>query len=481
MERGLDPLTTFLVVADASRTTKTICLAVTPALKSFGISGRARLFEVIQRVGEVNAERRRKIPGHRLSARVTDISDYTGDPASELDFITAPPRMALYIRRSTEIYRIYLKYFAPEDIHVYSVDEVFIDATNYLDLYGLSPHDLVRRVIQDVLETTGITATAGIGTNLYLCKVAMDIVAKKAPADQDGVRIAELDEMSYRQTLWDHRPLTDFWRVGPGYSRKLEAYGMYTMGDIARCSLGDRKDYRNEDLLYRLFGIGAETLIDHAWGWEPCTMEEIKSYRPEAKSLGSGQVLTRPYRAEEARIVASEMLDVLSLDLLSKRLVTEQITLTVGYDRASLMNTNGASSYQGEIRTDHYGRKVPKHAHGTTHLRKPTALPSCIVQEGLRLFDRIVDPDLLVRRISVTAEQVLPESAAWNRDEQLDLFTDYARKQREEDAEKKEADMQRTILAIKRKYGKNAILRGTNFMQGATMRERNQQIGGHKA
>ena len=468
-------------MADASRTNKTICLAVTPALKSFGIPGRARLFEVVERVGEVNAERRRTLPGHRFSAKATDLSDYTDDPSRELDFIIAPPRMALYIRRSAEIYRIYLKYFAPEDIHVYSVDEVFIDATNYLDLYGLSPHDLVRTVIQDVLNTTGITATAGIGTNLYLCKVAMDIVAKKAPADQDGVRIAELDELSYRQTLWDHRPLTDFWRIGPGYSRKLEAYGMYTMGDIARCSLGDRNDYRNEDLLYRLFGIGAETLIDHAWGWEPCTMEEIKAYRPETKSLSSGQVLTRPYRAEEARVAAREMLDVLSLDLLTRHLSTDQITLTIGYDHESLRNAGTAASYRGEVRTDHYGRKVPRHAHGTTHLKKHTALPSFIVRDGLDLFDRIVDPNLLIRRINVTAERVLPEADDAGRDEQLDLFTDYARKQQEEAAEKKEADMQRTILAIKRKYGKNAILRGTNFMQGATMRERNQQIGGHKA
>ena len=361
-ERGLDPLDTNLVVADESRTDKTICLAVTPSLKSYGISGRGRLFEVKQRVKEANAGRQHDAPGHKLDGSSCFHSELLKNPNLAIDFVIAPPRMAYYMEYSTRIYNVYLKYVAPEDIVVYSIDEVFMDVTDYLSTYKLSPHDLAMKIILDVLETTGITATAGIGTNLFLCKVAMDIVAKHIPADKNGVRIAELDEMKFRQELWSHQPLTDFWRVGHGYAKKLEQNGMFTMGDVARCSVHD------EDKLYKLFGKNAELLIDHAWGWEPTTIEAIKAYRPSTNSLGSGQVLHQPYTAEKAKLVLREMADLLVLDLVDKGLVTDQIVVTVGYDIENLADPERSKKYHGAIVKDHYGRQIPKHAHGTANL-----------------------------------------------------------------------------------------------------------------
>ncbi len=482
VERGLDPLKTNLVVADLSRTEKTICLAVTPSLKAWGISGRARLFEVVQRVKEVNAQRLRSAPGRQFSGSSSDDTVLRANPSLALDYIVAPPRMAHYMNWSTRIYNVYLKYIAPEDIHVYSIDEVFMDVTNYLDTYKLSPRELAMKMILDVLETTGITATAGIGSNLYLCKIAMDIVAKHIHPDVNGVRIAKLDERSYRRLLWTHRPLTDFWRVGPGYAKKLEANGLYTMGDVARCSLGGANDFYNEDLLYKLFGVNAELLIDHAWGWEPCTIAEIKAYKPEAKSIGGGQVLQTPYGYEKTRLVVREMADQLSLDLVDKGLVTKQIVLTVGYD---IENLKG-QGYKGEVTTDRYGRAIPKHAHGTENLEDYTASTKRIVSAALALFDRIIDRKLLVRRLYLTAANVLEEGAVPLKEaEQLDLFTDYTA-QEEQQAQKdaalaKERKMQETLLAIKKKYGKNAILKGMNLEDGATAKARNSQIGGHKA
>ena len=399
MERNLDPLTTNLVVADAARTEKTICLAVSPSLKAYGISGRARLFEVVQRVAEVNARRKRNAPGRRLTGSSWHDPEVKSHPELALDYLVAPPRMAHYIEWSTRIYNVYLKYAAPEDICVYSIDEVLIDVTNYLPAYKLTPRELARKIVLDVLETTGITATAGIGTNLYLAKVAMDIWAKHTQPDQNGVRIAELDEMSYRRLLWDHRPLTDFWRVGPGYTKKLEAQGLFTMGDIARCSIGTPADYYNEDLLYRMFGVNAELLIDHAWGYEPVTMADVKAYKPEAKSVGSGQVLTCPYEFDKARTVAWEMADQLALDLVGQRLVTDQLTLTVGYDIENLRDSERRKQYHGEVTTDRYGRQIPKHAHGTVNLEEYTASSKRITGAVLELFDRVVDKSLLIRRM----------------------------------------------------------------------------------
>lgn len=481
-ERGLDPLDTNLVVADESRTDKTICLAVTPSLKSYGISGRGRLFEVKQRVREANDERRRNAPRRRLEGTSYCFSALQANPELAIDFITAPPRMAHYIEYSTRIYEIYMKYIAPEDMIVYSIDEVFLDVTDYLNTYNLSPHDLAMKIILDVLKTTGITATAGIGTNLYLCKVAMDIVAKHIPADQNGVRIAELDEMGYRRMLWAHRPLTDFWRVGRGYARKLEENGMYTMGDIARCS------HEDEDLLYTLFGKNAELLIDHAWGWEPCTIEAIKAYKPSTNSLGSGQVLHCPYEAEKAKLVLREMADMLTLELVDKRLVTNQLVITVGYDAENLSEPTRRKQYHGAVVKDHYGRQIPKHAHGTANLDNYTASAKKILCAVSDLFDRIVDKNLLVRRLSVTANHVVEETAAPKKtdgDEQLDFFTDYAAReaehQREDEELAKEKKMQETMLTIKKRFGKNAILKGMSLEEGATGKERNTQIGGHKA
>ena len=485
MERGLNPMTTNLVVADLSRTEKTICLAVTPSLKAYGISGRARLFEVVQRVKQVNEERRRKAPGRKLANCSWDDTQVRGNPAMGLDYIVAPPRMALYMEYSAKIYQVYLKYVAPEDIHVYSIDEVLMDVTGYLNTYSLTAKELASRMILDIQRTVGITAAGGVGTNLYLAKVAMDIGAKHAQPDEHGVRIAELDEMSYRRTLWSHRPLTDFWRVGPGYAKKLEAHGMYTMGDVARCSLGKPGALRNEDLLYKLFGVNAELLIDHAWGWEPCTIAAIKAYKPESNSIGSGQVLQCAYPFEKARIVLREMADQLALDLVEKNLVTKQLVLTVGYDRESLERPE--IDYTGEVATDRYGRSVPKHAHGTENLERYTSSSKRLVDAATALYERVVNPKLLVRRMYLTATHVLdaqdaPGPAAL---EQLDLFTDYQAVEQaraQEDAElEREHQRQKAVLEIKRKFGKNAILKGISFTEGATARERNGQIGGHKA
>lgn len=487
IERGLDPMTTNLVVADASRTEKTICLAVSPALKSCGIPGRPRLFEVVQKVKQANYERLQKAPGRQFSGESFDARELTKNPALKLAYIAAPPRMAYYMEYSTRIYNIYLKYIAPEDIHVYSIDEVFIDLTEYLSAAGLTPHEFAMQMIRDVYQTTGITATAGIGTNLYLAKIAMDIVAKHISANKDGVRIAELDEMSYRRQLWDHQPLTDFWRVGRGYAKKLEEVGIYTMGDIARCSIGSAGEFYNEDLLYKLFGINAELLIDHAWGWEPCTIAEIKKYKPSSNSIGSGQVLHCPYDFEKARLVVREMTDLLVLDLVDKGMVTDQIVLTVGYDIENLTDPNRSKAYSGPVTTDNYGRRIPKHAHGTANIGRQTSSTKLIVKAVMDLYDRIVNPALLVRRLNISANHVVPEDSVIKTDtvEQLDLFTDYEaleRQKEEENAElEREKKMQQAVLAIKKKFGKNAILKGMNLQEGATAKDRNQQIGGHKA
>ena len=486
-DRGLDPLTTNLVVADKSRTSKTICLAVSPSLKAYGIGGRARLFEVEQTVAKVNALRRKHAPQSRLTGRSSDDGIVRKDPSVALDYIVAPPKMAHYMEYSTRIYNIYLQYFAPEDMHVYSIDEVMIDVTSYLDTYGMSPRQLAGTVVHKINDETGITATAGIGTNLYLCKIAMDIVAKHVKPDEDGVRIGELDEITYRKLLWAHRPLTDFWRVGPGYAKKLETYGLYTMGDIARCSLGKPGEYYNEDLLYKLFGINAELLIDHAWGWEPCRMADVKAYKPETNSICSGQVLQCPYTSDKARLVVQEMADMMALDLVDKGMVTDQLVLTVGYDIDNLTDPKIRKSYKGPVTTDRYGRKVPKHAHGTQNLKMPTSSSLQLMAAAEELYDRIINNHLLVRRITLTANRVVVENSVKKQDtfEQMDLFTDYAKREAEEKKEQqeleKEKKLQRAMLDIKKKYGKNAVLKGMNLQEGATARNRNGQIGGHRA
>lgn len=484
VERGLNPLTTNLVVADPSRTEKTICLAVSPSLKSYGIPGRARLFEVVQRIKQVNAQRLQQLPRHQFAGETYDAVTLTRRPDYKVSYIIAPPRMAYYMECSTRVYQVYLKYVAPEDIHIYSIDEVFIDITHYLTSSGMTAHAFARMIISDVLKTTKITATAGIGTNLYLAKIAMDIVAKHIPADKDGVRIAELDEISYRKQLWDHQPITDFWRVGRGYAKKLAQYNIFTMGDIARCSVGKPNELRNEQLLYKLFGINAELLIDHAWGWEPCTIAEIKAYKPASNSIGSGQVLHCAYTVDKARLVVHEMADTLALDLVDKGLVTNQMVLTVGYDIESLKNN---PNYHGQITTDMYGRKIPKHAHGTVNMEKTTASAKYITDAVLALYDRIVDKSLLVRRMNLVANHVVREDTISHAKqvEQLDLFTDYTaleekRKEEEKDLAK-EKKMQQTVLEIKKKFGKNAILKGMSLVEGATAKDRNEQIGGHKA
>ncbi len=479
--RGLDPLTTNLVVADTSRTEKTICLAVTPSLKAYGIGGRARLFEVIQRLREVNYERSMKAPNKRLTGKSTSDVELKQRPDLAVDYIAAPPRMAHYIEVSSKIYSIYLKYIAPEDIHVYSIDEVIMDVTAYLGSYKMTAHELTIKMIRDVLKQTGITATAGIGTNMYLCKVAMDIMAKKAMPDKDGVRIAELDEMSYRRELWDFKPLTKFWRVGHGIAQKLAAYGVDTMGKLARLSI------KNENLLYWLFGVNAELLIDHAWGWEPCTMDLVKEYRPETNSFSTGQVLHNPYDWKKARVVVQEMADQAALKLVGRRLVTDQVVLTIGYDRESLTNPEIRERYHGEVTIDHYGRQVPKHAHGTGHLGYPTSSSRMIIEVVMSLYDSIINKDLLVRRLNLTVNHVVPESSVIKdtAPEQLDLFTDYEaqekHKKEEHEALEKERRIQEARLAIKKRFGKNALLKGLNFEEGATAKERNEQIGGHKA
>lgn len=486
-ERRRDPLTTNLVVADPSRTEKTICLAVSPSLKKYELSGRARLFEVIQKVNAANNIRKLKAPNHVFSGSSDDSTELQKNPSLKIDYIIAPPRMARYMEYSTKIYNIYLKYIAPEDIHIYSIDEVFIDVTHYLLTYNMTARTLAMTMIQDILDTTGITATAGIGTNMYLCKIAMDIVAKHIEPDKNGVRIAELDEMSYRRLLWNHRPITDFWRVGRGYSKKLEKIGLYTMGDIARCSIGKPTDYYNEELLYKLFGINAELLIDHAWGYEPCTMEDVKAYKPETNSISSGQVLHCPYEFDKARLVVKEMIDLMALDLVDKGLVTNQIVLTIGYDIENMTDKNRSQSYKGTVTTNYYGKKVPKPAHGTTNLPKQTSSTTLITNAVMELYDKIVNKKLLIRRINIVANKLVDEHSVKNANkyEQLDLFTDYEilKKQREkENAEsEREKRMQNTILDIKKKFGKNAILKGMNLQEGATAKDRNNQIGGHKA
>ena len=484
IERGLDPLTTNLVVADNSRTEKTICLAVTPSLKSYGVSGRPRLFEVVQRVREINATRLYNLRKREFSGSSYNKKELDDDLNLKLDYIVAPPRMSFYMEYSTRIYNVYLKYIAPEDIHVYSIDEVFIDVTSYLNTYGLSAKELVQKIILDVLHETGITATAGIGTNLYLAKIAMDVVAKHIPADEHGVRIAELDEISYREKLWEHKPLTDFWRIGRGYTKKLESVGLYTMGDIARCSLGKDEDYYNEDLLRRMFGKNTELLIDHAWGWEPVTIADIKAYKPESNSIGSGQVLHCGTDYDKTKIIVREMTEMLVLDLVSKNLVTDQIVLTVGYDRENLMDPVRMRNYKGEYSIDQYGRKIPKHAHGTINLDSYTSSTNVIVRAVLELFNRIVDENLLVRRINMSANHVINEKEAKkDRYEQLNLFDMIAEKENAVDQEqlKKEKDIQKAILDIKKKFGKNAILKGMSLQEGSTAIDRNNQIGGHKA
>ena len=488
VERKLDPLDTNLVVADLSRTDKTICLAVTPSLKSYGISGRARLFEVVRRVEDINLQRKMHAPGGILRGSSCSYRELQANPSFALDYMVAPPQMSLYISRSSEIFGIYLKYVSAEDIHVYSIDEVFIDVTPYLRTYRCSARELAMTMIKDVLEHTGITATAGIGTNLYLCKVAMDIVAKHIPADKDGVRIAELNELSYRQLLWSHRPLREFWRVGRGYSRKLEAHGLFTMGDIARCSLGKRDEFHNEELLYRLFGVNAELLIDHAWGWEPCTIADIKAYKPSSKSLSSGQVLSQPYPFDKAKLIVREMTELLVLRLVSKRLVTDQIILTVCYDRKNLSDPETSSKYSGNVAKDFYGRTVPKPAHGSANLDRRTSSTRLIVDKMMELFDRIVLPDLCVRRIYVVANRLTSKDTSSKEKftyRQLDIFmdtppNDELRLQDEHNLVREER-LQTAILAIQKKYGKNAILKGMNYQEGATTLERNRQIGGHKA
>ena len=483
VERGLDPMTTHLVVADRSRTEKTICLAVSPSLKAYGLPGRARLFEVVQKVEEINALRRAKAPGRTFTGASADEPELRARPDLALGYVTAPPQMAHYMDVSTKIYQIYLRHIAPEDIHVYSIDEVFIDATGYLAASGLTARELAMKLILEVLNETGITATAGIGTNLYLCKVAMDIGAKHIQPDENGVRIAELDEMSFRRTLWAHRPLTDFWRVGRGYAKKLETHGLYTMGDIARCSVGKSTEFYNEELLYRLFGVNAQLLIDHAWGWESCTMADIKAYRPASNSLGSGQVLQYPYESEKAKLVLREMADQLALDLLEKRCVTDQLVLTVGYDIDNLTQPELRAQYHGPVSIDRYGRRVPKSAHGTAHLPRPSSSARQLIAAALELYERQVDERLLVRRLYLTACHVIPEAEAakeaqWG---QLDLFSDQNAAQSEQEALERERRIQETLLTIKKKFGKNAVLKGLDLEEGATARMRNDQIGGHKA
>ena len=487
-ERGYDPLDVNLVVADESRTDKTICLAASPALKACGVPGRARLFEAKQRVAEVNRERRKRAPGGKFSGKSVFASELAADPSLELDFVIATPRMRHYMEYSRSIVEIYLRCVSPDDLLVYSVDEVFIDATPYLDGGRRTAREFAMQLIHDVLRETRITATAGIGTNLYLAKIAMDIVAKHIPADRDGVRIAELDERSYREKLWCHRPLTDFWRVGRGIARKLENNGLYTMGDVARCSVGPADSFYNEDLLYRLFGVNAELLIDHAWGWEPTEIADCKAYVPESHSLSQGQVLSRPYRFDEGRIVVQEMADQLSMELLRKGLLTDQVVLSVGYDVENLTDAKRAARYRGPIVADWYGRQVPKGVHGSQNLDRQTASTRRIVGAVRDIYDRITDRDLLVRRFTIAVTHLVTEADAARAPEtpeQLDLFTDYAALERERQAEEaelaRERSMQKALLDIKDKYGKNAIVRGLNMEEGATAMERNRQVGGHRA
>lgn len=476
-ERGLDPLTTNLVVADSSRTEKTVCLAVSPSLKSYGIAGRARLFEVIQKVKEINFTRKLKAPRQTFTGPSYDNTALQKNNDLELSYIVAPPRMSYYMKYSANIYNIYLKWFSPEDIYVYSIDEVFIEVTHYLKIYNMKVRDLVTEVLKDIYQNTGITATAGIGTNLYLSKIAMDIVAKHVKANENGVRIAALDEMTYRKMLWNHRPLTDFWRVGRGYLKKLESHGIYTMGDIARTSIN------NEELLYKLFGINAELLIDHAWGYEPCTLDLVKSYKPASNSICSGQVLHCPYNYEDTKLIVKEMAELLSLDLVDKNLVTNQLVLTIGYDIENLSNPSISNLYNGEITTDAYGRKVPKHAHGTINLSHQTSSTKIIMEATLELYQRIINKNLLVRRLNITANNLVSSSDLnlIKTYEQIDLFTDYHQKEENLKKEQTEKELQKAFISIKKKYGKNAIIKGMNLQESGTTIQRNNQIGGHQS
>ena len=479
VERGLNPLTTNLVVADADRSRKTICLAVSPSLKSYGLPGRPRLFEVVQKVNEANLLRKKQARLRDFKGKAVDDLVLQANADYAIDYLVATPRMALYLEYSTEIYGIYLNYAAPEDIHVYSIDEVFLDVTAYLG--GQSPRELVMTILQDVLKTTGITATAGIGTNLYLAKIAMDIVAKRNPPDRDGVRVAELDEMSYRRLLWNHRPITDFWRVGKGYAARLEKAGLFTMGDIARCSLGKAHEDHNENLLYKLFGVNAELLIDHAWGWEPCTIADIKAYKPGSKSLGSGQVLPRPYSVDQARLVVHEMTDLLVLDLADKGLLTDQMVLTLHYDCKNMQDPKLREKYAGAAARDNYGREIPKHSRGTANLEQPTALTSLIVDAVLKLYDRLVRPGLLIRKINVTAKRVIEREDFKKAPKQLSLFSISEKGEAAARFPQKEKQVQKAILTIQKKFGKNSILKGMNLLEEATARDKNERIGGHKA
>lgn len=487
VERGLDPLATHLVVADASRTDKTVCLAVTPSLKSYGISGRARLYQVEQRVQEVNAQRRSLAPGRQLEGSSHFPKELAENPKLALSYLVAQPRMAYYIQYSSRIYQIYLEYIAPEDIHVYSIDEVFLDVTAYLKTYHMTARELAMTLVREVYQRTGITATAGIGTNLYLCKVAMDIVAKHMEPDENGVRLAELDEESYRRLLWGHRPLTDFWRVGKGYAQKLEKVGLYTMGDIARCSMGRDDSYYNENLLYKLFGVNAELLIDHAWGWEPCTIADIKAYRPQSNSLSSGQVLSEPYPVDKARLIVQEMADQMALGLVDKGLVCDQLTLHLGYDVSNLTDPQRRAQYKGEVKPDFYGRPVPKPSHGSVNLSQPTSSGRLLTQAATELFDRIVQEELLLRRVTLGAMHVQREEALEGENyQQLSLFgEDLAlqaqRQQEEQEALEREKRQQQAILQLNHRFGKNTVLKGMNLKEGATTISRNRQIGGHKA
>lgn len=523
VELGFDPLRTHLVVADESRTDKTICLAVSPSLKAYGLPGRARLFEVREKLRQINAERQLRAPGHRFRGTSYYADELEADPSLAVDVYIAKPRMSHYLNASGKIYGIYLRYASADDIHVYSIDEVFMDATRYLHAYGKTPHELARDIVRAIYNETGITATAGIGTNLYLAKVAMDIVAKHIPADAEGVRIAQLDEMSYRRLLWGHRPLTDFWRVGRGYAKKLESHGLMTMGDIARCSLGRASDYYNEELLYRLFGVNAELLIDHAWGWEPCTIADIKAYKPAGHSLSSGQVLTGPVGFDAARLIVREMADTLSLDLVAKGVKAGRVGLMVGYDTASLdpkrlgkdvsadlkaIAEHVAATYDGPVSIDRYGRRVPKPATGSIALPEPTSATSRICDAVDKLFLSIVDRRLLVRRVNVVAADVLTDEqleerrqAAASEYTQPDLFAtmeapvDSASADAAECEAMRSADggskdspqgdaelhMQQTLLDIKRKFGRNSIIKAMDMFDDATGQQRNKQIGGHAA
>lgn len=481
VDRGLDPLDACLVVADPTRTDKTICLAVTPSLKALGIPGRPRLFEVKEKLRQVSFERSRRAPGGVFTGKSHLASQLAADPSLELDLVIAPPRMSHYMDVSRRVYRCYLKFVAPEDVHVYSVDEVFIDATPYLKTYGLTAREFAVKLLAEVLRETGITATAGIGTNLYLAKVAMDIVAKRAAPDENGARLAELNEKSYREQLWSHRPLTDFWRLGPGTARKLERMGIFTQGDLARFSL------KGEEVLYRLFGVNAELIIDHAWGCEPTSIADIRAYKPESNSISTGQVLSHPYPFDKARLIVREMTDALVLDLVAKGLVTDRVSLSVGYDAENLTDPARRAAFTGEVEGDRYGRMVPKGAHGGVKLPRRSASTRAILAAVTALFDRIVSPGLTVRRIVVAAENVVPETDLPPADtgEQLSLFSDpeaVARNAaREAAADEREKRVQKALIGIKKKFGKNAILKGMNFEEGATARERNGQVGGHKA